>query len=143
MSADSRLKICIAVKRIYVHESIYNQFRDKVVEYIRTLKVNTDDDAFMGPVQNKMQFERVNDLLHDIGNKGYLTAIGEFEMPKTGYFIKPTIADNPPEKSRIVQEEPFGEFCRTCSNTLTPFLTVYINYNNRPSGSFTLLVERR
>ncbi|KAJ5226533.1 aldehyde dehydrogenase [Penicillium chermesinum] len=89
-------QICIAVKRVYVHESIYNQFRDKVIEYIRTFKVNTDDDAFMGPLQNKMQFERVNDLVHDIGSQGYLAATGESEMPKTGYFIKPTI------------EEPFG-----------------------------------
>jgi len=28
--------------------------------------------------------------------------------PQTGYYITPTIIDNPPEDSRIVQEEPFG-----------------------------------
>ncbi|CAI7641877.1 unnamed protein product [Penicillium pancosmium] len=101
-------QICIAVKRIYVHESIYNQFRDKLVEYIRTLKVNSDDDAFMGPLQNKMQFDRVNGLVDDIQNQGHIAVTGGVGMPKTGYFIKPTIVDNPPETSRIVQEEPFG-----------------------------------
>ncbi|KAJ0418346.1 aldehyde dehydrogenase [Aspergillus carlsbadensis] len=98
---------CVAVKRIYVHESIYEKFRKEMFAFVRTLKLSADMDAFMGPVQNKMQYNLVKDLLSNARSQGY-TSLASTDVPKTGYFITPTIIDNPPETSRIVQEEPFG-----------------------------------
>ncbi|MEM7730366.1 MAG: aldehyde dehydrogenase family protein, partial [Pseudomonadota bacterium] len=62
----------------------------------------------MGPIQNKRQFDRVMDLLDD-AKANELTLIEGSDVPDNGgYFIPVTIVDNPPEDSRVVQEEAFG-----------------------------------
>lgn len=102
------------IKRLYVHESIYDRFIAALVAQTKTLKVGpgTDPDAFIGPVQNSMQYEKVKDMYAQIGPRGWKPALGG-EMPDPdpkgkGYFFQPTLIDNPPEDSRIVTEEPFG-----------------------------------
>lgn len=104
-------QICMMIKRLYVHEKIYDQFRDALVEHTKTLKSGHgfEDDVFIGPVQNSMQYEKVKSLFDDIPKQGWKPALGG-ELPNEGkgYFITPTIIDNPPEDSRIVTEEPFG-----------------------------------
>lgn len=61
-----------------------------------------------GPLQNSMQFERVKTFFDDIKTEGWKVAAGGDIPSSQGYFIPPTIIDRPPEKSRIVVEEPFG-----------------------------------
>jgi len=62
----------------------------------------------MGPIQNKRQFDRVMNLLEDARAQD-LTLIEASDIPDgEGYFIPITIVDNPPENSRVVQEEAFG-----------------------------------
>lgn len=57
-----------------------------------------------------MQFERVKGFFTDIEKEKWNVAVGgKGDMGKTGYFIEPTIIDNPPADSRIVVEEPFGK----------------------------------
>src|SRR4051794_11000103 len=104
-------QICIAVKRIYIHQSIYNEFRDAMVEHTKTLKVGDgmDADVFLGPIQNSMQYERVQGFFNDIEKEGMKVAVGGKVPDSAGYFITPTIIDNPKEDSRLVQEEPFGK----------------------------------
>ncbi|KAF3401909.1 Aldehyde dehydrogenase 5 [Penicillium rolfsii] len=103
-------QICMMIKRLYVHEKIYDEFLEKLVAFVKTLKVGdgTDADVFIGPIQNQMQFEKAKDLVSSI-SAGKLTAVlgGSIEESK-GYFIPPTIISNPPESSRVVQEEPFA-----------------------------------
>jgi acyl-CoA reductase-like NAD-dependent aldehyde dehydrogenase len=50
-------QICMLIKRVYVHENIYNTFRDAMVAFAKTLKTSDgfDPDAFIGPIQNQMQ----------------------------------------------------------------------------------------
>lgn len=99
------------VKRLYVHENIYDEFRTRLVQFIKSLPVGegTKSDTFFGPLQNAMQFEKVKELIADTTASGYQTALqGSAAPSSSGYFIHPTIVDNPPETSRIVQEEPFG-----------------------------------
>lgn len=57
-----------------------------------------------------MQYDRVKTFFNDIAKQGWEVALGGemSDEPEKGYFIKPTIIDRPPEKSRIVVEEPFG-----------------------------------
>ncbi|KAH8706021.1 aldehyde dehydrogenase [Talaromyces proteolyticus] len=101
-------QICVAIKRVYVHESIYNEFRDKIVAYTRSIQVGVEKDAFMGPLQNKVQYDRVQEHLDDIKRQNYHVPTGNHDFQTVGYFINPTIVDNPADDSRIVQEEPFG-----------------------------------
>ncbi|PNP60643.1 hypothetical protein FNYG_14627 [Fusarium nygamai] len=103
-------QICIALKRIYVHESIYEQFRDAMVKHVKTYTLGdgSQEGISHGPVQNSMQYEKVKTFFEDIEKQGWKVAIGGKIDPSPGYFITPTVIDRPPEDSRIVVEEPFG-----------------------------------
>lgn len=105
-------QICMLAKRIYVHESVYDAFRDAMVEFTKQhIKMGRgfEPDVVVGPIQNSMQFELVRDMYADIGRKGWKVALeGRVRDGKGGYFVEPAIIDDPPEDSRIVVEEPFG-----------------------------------
>jgi acyl-CoA reductase-like NAD-dependent aldehyde dehydrogenase len=98
------------IKRLYVHEKIYDQFLEKLVAFVKTLKVGegTEPDVFFGPVQNEMQFEKAKDLFSSISTEKLNAVLGGTIEDSKGYFIHPTIIQNPPESSRVVQEEPFA-----------------------------------
>ena len=82
-----------------------------MVEYTKTLKVGdgTEDGVFLGPIQNSMQYEKVKGFFDDVQKNKLKVAVGGKVSESGGYFITPTIIDNPAEDSMIVQEEPFGE----------------------------------
>ncbi|KAJ6022837.1 hypothetical protein N7460_013232 [Penicillium canescens] len=103
-------QICMMIKRLYVHEKIYDEFLNKLVAFVKTLKVGegTESDVFFGPVQNEMQFKKAKDLFSSITTENLKAALGGSIESSTGYFIHPTIIDNPPESSRVVQEEAFA-----------------------------------
>ncbi|KAF3491865.1 aldehyde dehydrogenase [Arthroderma uncinatum] len=103
-------QICMMIKRLYVHEKIYDQFRDALVKHTEALKSGEGHtpDVFFGPIQNNMQYEKVKSLMEAINKEGVKPALGGKVEESKGYFITPTIIDNPPETSRIVTEEPFG-----------------------------------
>ncbi|CAG8297157.1 unnamed protein product [Penicillium salamii] len=103
-------QICMMIKRLYVHEKIYDEFLDKLVTFVKTLKVGdgTEEDTFFGPVQNEMQFEKAKDLFSSLSTESLKTALGGSIENSHGYYIHPTIVDNPPESSRVVQEEAFA-----------------------------------
>jgi acyl-CoA reductase-like NAD-dependent aldehyde dehydrogenase len=104
-------QICIAVKRLYVHDTVYNSVLEALVAYAQGLKLGIEADSFLGPLSNKAQYEHVKELLVDIEDTGLVVATGSTVSlsSKKGYFIDPTIIDNPPEDSRIVLEEQFGK----------------------------------
>jgi acyl-CoA reductase-like NAD-dependent aldehyde dehydrogenase len=103
-------QICLALKRIFIHEDIYDEFRDAMIEHTKKLQMGDGftDGVFLGPIQNSMQYEKVSSLFADIEKSGQKVAVGGKVENSDGYYITPTIIDNPKEDSRIVQEEPFG-----------------------------------
>jgi acyl-CoA reductase-like NAD-dependent aldehyde dehydrogenase len=54
-------QVCMAIKRIYAHERIYDALCDALVEEAQGAKVGDglDPDTELGPIQNKMQYEKV------------------------------------------------------------------------------------
>lgn len=76
---------------------------------MKSLTISGADDAFMGPIQNHMQYERVSKMIDKIKESGYATITSDADVARPGYFINPIIVENPPEDSQIVQEEPFGK----------------------------------
>lgn len=103
-------QLCVAAKRIYVHADVYDAIAHEMVEYARQVKVGdgAQQGVDMGPVQNRMQFEKVKGLIAETKADGSTFLIGGDVPDGKGYFIPVTIVDNPPETSRVVVEEAFG-----------------------------------
>lgn len=102
-------QICIATKRLYIHESIYDKMRDKLHEIAKATKVGdgSEQGTDLGPIQNQRQYERVTSLIDDARSEGLVLLEGS-AVPAAGYFVPVTLVDNPPEDSRVVREEAFG-----------------------------------
>jgi acyl-CoA reductase-like NAD-dependent aldehyde dehydrogenase len=103
-------QICIATKRLFVHQDIYDDLRDRLVALAQSMKVGdgAEEGVILGPLQNKRQYDRVQDLLEDARATGLKMYQGSPGPSGKGYFIPVTIVDNPPDSSRVVQEEAFG-----------------------------------
>jgi acyl-CoA reductase-like NAD-dependent aldehyde dehydrogenase len=103
-------QFCVAAKRLYVHEDIYDDVARELVEYAKTIKVGNglEQGTDLGPIQNKMQYEKLKNLFADIKASGANVLLGGEIEDREGYFVPITIVDNPAEDSRVVVEEPFG-----------------------------------
>jgi acyl-CoA reductase-like NAD-dependent aldehyde dehydrogenase len=102
-------QVCLAIKRLYVHESVYDEICG---ELVRIANETVVDDGLkqgtkLGPLQNKMQYEKVKGFLADARANGNIVAGGEV-MDRPGYFVQPTIVRDIKEGSRLVDEEQFG-----------------------------------
>ena len=103
-------QVCLASKRVYVHADIYGAVRDALVAYASNVRVGpgSDPETQMGPLANRQQYRTVIDLIEDCRAQGYRFACGGVVPEGSGYFLPPTIIDNPPDEARVVQEEQFG-----------------------------------
>jgi aldehyde dehydrogenase (NAD+) len=104
-------QICVAAKRIYIHEDIYDELSAAIAEYAKNVKVGdgSEQGTGVGPIQNKKQFDRVCELIQDAKDNGYKFLVGgDVDPSGSGYYVPITILDNPPEDARIVAEEQFG-----------------------------------
>jgi len=103
-------QICVATKRLYVHESIYEGLRDRLAGIAQAVKLGdgSEQGTVLGPLQNRRQYDRVTSLINDAKAEGLTLIEGPAGPAGGGYFIPVTIVDNPPEDSAVVQEEAFG-----------------------------------
>lgn len=102
-------QVCLALKRLYVHESVYDKMCNELAELANAAIV---DDGLkqgtkLGPLQNKMQYEKVKGYLEDARANGAIVAGGEVP-DRPGYLIRPTIVRDIAEGTRLVDEEQFG-----------------------------------
>lgn len=108
---QNNAQFCNATKRMYVHEKVYDEVLAELVAFVKTIKVGNgaEADTILGPIQNAPQFAKVIEYIDDCTKNGYRIAVGgDVDRNAEGWFIPVTLVDNPPEDSRIVQEEPFG-----------------------------------
>lgn len=100
---------CAALKRLYVHEDIYEPLVKKLVEIANAqvvgdgLNVNTT----FGPVQNKDQYLFVKKLIDQALASGG-SILTDHKSFSSGYFIAPTIMTGVNEQSEVVFDEQFG-----------------------------------
>ncbi|MDM1757714.1 MULTISPECIES: aldehyde dehydrogenase family protein [unclassified Acinetobacter] len=101
---------CAALKRLYVHENIYDALVKKLVEIANQQVIGDGTDAAVsfGPVQNKMQYDKVKALIQDAVAQGGTVVSTAQALPETGYFIAPTIVTNVHEGMALVDQEQFG-----------------------------------
>ena len=103
-------QFCLAIKRLYVHDSIYNAVAERFVALAREARIGRGDEpgVQLGPVQNRAQFERLKALVADSRSNGHRFLTGGEPAPGRGYFFPVTLIDNPPDDARVVCEEAFG-----------------------------------
>ena len=103
-------QVCVAAKRVYVHDSIYDRVASALAGVAAKVKLGNgaDEGTQLGPVQNRPQFDRVKGLVDDSRAAGHRFIVGGEVPTNQGFFVPVTIVDNPPEDSRVVQEEAFG-----------------------------------
>src|SRR5690606_22879868 len=104
-------QVCIAIKRVYVHESIYEPMVQELARLAREMKVGNglDPTVQLGPLQNQMQFNYVRDLLEETAAIPSVRIVtGGSALEGAGYFIEPTIVADIDDSARLVREEQFG-----------------------------------
>ncbi len=105
---------CLAIKRLYLFEGIYDQFVGKLLERTKKLKVGNglDPDTRLGPLHTDAQRREVEEQVQDAIARGakLLVGGGRPEGPEyeKGNFYLPTLLANVPEDSRMATEEVFG-----------------------------------
>ncbi len=102
-------QVCLAVKRAYVHETIYDEFCDalKGIADQAIVGDGLEQGTTVGPIQNKAQYEKVKGYLDDAKACGTVIAGGDV-AEGMGYFISPTIVRDVKDGDKIVDEEQFG-----------------------------------
>ena len=101
---------CAALKRLYVHERVYDALVEKLVALANAQVVGAglEPTTTFGPVQNKMQYDKVNTLIAAAVAEGGKVLTHTPQLPEQGYYIAPTIVVDLPESAALVQDEQFG-----------------------------------
>jgi acyl-CoA reductase-like NAD-dependent aldehyde dehydrogenase len=102
-------QVCLAIKRVYVHDSQYEELCSELAKLAETAIVGDgmDPETQFGPLQNKSQYEKVKGFIDDARKRGTIIA-GGTTAGERGYFIRPTIVRDIPDDARLVREEQFG-----------------------------------
>ncbi|KAL1989460.1 hypothetical protein VTN49DRAFT_7271 [Thermomyces lanuginosus] len=133
-------QFCMACKRIYVHEDIYEEFKQKLVDVVKSWKTSPstpDAGNTLGPLQNDVQFEKGKSYIEDSRKNGYRFALGgeDTYYDDKSYVLQPAIIDNPPDDSRIVKEEPFAPIVPLLKWSNEDDLIVRVNDTNTGLGA--------
>jgi acyl-CoA reductase-like NAD-dependent aldehyde dehydrogenase len=100
---------CGALKRLYVHDSIYSAVCNALVDIAKTVKMGDGMDitSMLGPIQNERQFKRVVELVDEARKSGATVLTGGHPVGR-GYFYPVTLVADVAEGTRLVDEEQFG-----------------------------------
>lgn len=101
---------CACLKRLYVHESIYESFCAELSSLAKETVVGDGlkPETQLGPLQNAAQLDVVINLAEDARAKGARVLAGGYRLPGNGYFYAPTILADVTNGMRVVDEEQFG-----------------------------------
>jgi succinate-semialdehyde dehydrogenase/glutarate-semialdehyde dehydrogenase len=117
---------CNAVNRIFVHESIYEPFVNRLVHHGSTLTMGDgfkNPDIDLGPMLNEAGIRRMEEQIVDALKKGGQLLLGgkrpETGQYKDGYFFEPTVIANAGSDAKILQEESFGPLVHVQSFSTT------------------------
>jgi acyl-CoA reductase-like NAD-dependent aldehyde dehydrogenase len=101
---------CAALKRLYVHDSLYDEVCRELMAYAKKVVVGDglSETSTLGPVQNKRQFEVVSAFVEEARRKGGRVLIGGDPAGGPGYFYPVTLVADVDHGCRLVDEEQFG-----------------------------------
>ncbi|MBU5272508.1 NAD-dependent succinate-semialdehyde dehydrogenase [Staphylococcus caprae] len=102
---------CICANRIYVHESIEQEYIEKLTEKVHALKVGNgmDEDVVVGPLINQEGVNKVIDQIKDAEDKGGQLSRSLSDIQELGgNFLKPVVISNANQEMKAMHEETFG-----------------------------------
>ncbi|MBA9007700.1 aldehyde dehydrogenase family protein [Thermomonospora cellulosilytica] len=98
---------CVGVERIYVVESVYDEFLGKLADKAKGLRPGFDREADYGPVTMPGQLPIIERHIKDALGKGGKAVVGGPESVREPY-VEPVIITDVPDDSAAVCEETFG-----------------------------------
>ena len=103
-------QICSAIKRLYVHESLFDDVVESVAATAAQVTVGDgmEEGTQLGPINNRPQYERVCELVAEARAAGAEAVVGGEPLDRPGYFFPLTVLTGASEGQRIVDEEQFG-----------------------------------
>jgi acyl-CoA reductase-like NAD-dependent aldehyde dehydrogenase len=98
---------CIGVERVYVAESVYHSFCERLADRMRAARPGDDREAAYGPMTMPSQAEVVENQIADALARGGRAVVGGLESVRRPY-VEPVLLADVPEDALAVQEETFG-----------------------------------
>ncbi|EAQ43250.1 aldehyde dehydrogenase, putative [Roseobacter sp. MED193] len=101
---------CCGIERIYVHESLYDDFVAKAVEIVKTYKLGNplDADTTMGPMANVRFAAEVRAQIDEAVAAGATAHIDTMEADDGGAYLTPQILTDVTHEMRVMRDESFG-----------------------------------
>ncbi|GHB17163.1 aldehyde dehydrogenase [Salinicola rhizosphaerae] len=103
---------CLAGSRLLVHESIHDEFVERLVAFVADARLGDplDSETRIGPIATPGQFRKIMEYIEIAKGEGAHCALGGNSRPElgAGQFVEPTIFTGVTPKMRIAQEEVFG-----------------------------------
>lgn len=102
---------CAALKRLYVHESVYDEVVDTLAGMAQAMPMGRglEEGNVLGPLQNQGQFDIVKDLVDDARARGARIVVGGGPAADLGpLFYRTTVVADIDDGARLVDEEQFG-----------------------------------
>jgi betaine-aldehyde dehydrogenase len=102
---------CTAATRVIAGPRIHDDFAAALAEQAKATRVGLpdDDEAFVGPVNNANQLERVSGFLHRLPDHASVLAGGSrVSSLGDGFFVEPTVVDGLRQDDEVIQNEIFG-----------------------------------
>ncbi len=101
---------CCSVERIYVHQTIYEDFVSAFVKEVAGFKRGdpTADDTYIGPLTRAPQLDVLERQVADAVAKGAKLLLGGIRLPPPGQWFAPTVLTNVDHSMEVMREESFG-----------------------------------
>jgi acyl-CoA reductase-like NAD-dependent aldehyde dehydrogenase len=101
---------CCGIERIYVHESLYDQFVEKAAAWVNAQKLGNplDPDTTMGPMANVRFAKEVRAQIDEALADGAKAHIDTMPADDGGAYLTPQILTNVTHKMRVMRDESFG-----------------------------------
>uniref|UniRef100_G3PLT5 Aldehyde dehydrogenase 1 family, member A3 n=1 Tax=Gasterosteus aculeatus aculeatus TaxID=481459 RepID=G3PLT5_GASAC len=101
---------CTAASRVFVEESIYEEFVHRSVENVKKIVIGDpmDPQTSHGPQISQQHFDKIMDLIESGKEEGARLEYGGAAVGENRLFIQPTIFSGVKDQMRIAKEEIFG-----------------------------------
>lgn len=99
---------CASTERVYVVESVADEFVGKLVDSVKRLRQNVDGETDLGPMIWDRQLHIVEQQVEEAKSAGAIVLCGGARVEGEGMFYQPTVLDNVDHTMAVMNQETFG-----------------------------------